>query len=303
METITKNALFSMFPFLIIRSVNSTFFTEPNLLKKFNLSDTKFCESILSPTEFTLKRSFEATFEIVKKGGYLNESDRADLCCRSFHKCGAHKHIELNYTNEQANIRHCECEYSFKNCLENLNTSSSNVLGFIHSLNTEKCYAIDHPIIECISFDAPQIEPEIDLHLQNLNAVITTVRADDDMEKVFSQQNELNSHTRNLKFGNTQELETYFRKAVNATFSAGCSTYNTFINNMENPPSVTMPESTPADDIHNAEMERTIKLKLIGDKVFRNLLKFLRPIMDVACSNQQLLTSLNNANKDDCRPN
>lgn len=81
------------------------------------------------------------------------------------------KHIELNYTNEQANIRHCECEYSFKNCLENLNTSSSNVLGFIHSLNTEKCYAIDHPVIKCISFDAPQIEPEIDLHLQNLNAV------------------------------------------------------------------------------------------------------------------------------------
>lgn len=35
------------------------------------------------------------------------------------------------------------CEYSFKNCLENLNTSSSNVLG----------------------------EPEIDLYLQNLNAV------------------------------------------------------------------------------------------------------------------------------------
>lgn len=91
METITKNILFSMFPFLIIRSVNSTFFTEPNLLKKFNLSDTKFCESILSPTEFTLKRSFEATFDSVKKGGYLIENDRVDFCCRLFHKCEAHK--------------------------------------------------------------------------------------------------------------------------------------------------------------------------------------------------------------------
>lgn len=171
METIFKNVSFSMFLFLIIRSVNSIFFTEPNLLTKFNLSDTKFCESILSPTEFTLKRSFEATFDNVKKGGYLNDSDRVDLCCRSFHKCEAHKHIELNYTNEQANIRHCECEYSFKNCLDKLNTSSSNVMGLMHSLNTEKCYAIDHPIMKCLSFDTLQIEPEIDLHLQNLNAV------------------------------------------------------------------------------------------------------------------------------------
>lgn len=165
METITKNLLFSMFLFLIFRLVNSSYFTEPNLLKKFNLRETKFCESILSPTEFTLKRSFEATFDSVKSGGYSNEIDRVDLCCRSFHKCEARKNIELNYTNEQVNIRHCECEYSFKNCLDNLNTSSSNVLGFIHSLNTEKCYVIDHPIIKCISFDALQIEPEIDLHL------------------------------------------------------------------------------------------------------------------------------------------
>lgn len=168
METKTKNVFFSLFLFLITRSVNSTFFTEPNLLKKFNLSDTKFCESILSPTEFTYKKSFEATFDDVKSGEYFNESGRVDLCCRSFHKCEAYKHIQLNYTNEEANIRHCECEYIFKNCLEHLNTSSSNVLGFIHTLNTRKCYAIDHPIIKCTSFDAPQIEPEIDLHVQNL---------------------------------------------------------------------------------------------------------------------------------------
>lgn len=160
-----------MFPFLIICSANSTFFTEPNLLKKLNLSDTKFCESILSPTEFTWKRSFEATFDNVKNGGFLYESDRIDSCCRSFHKCEAHKHIELKNITEQANIRHCECEYSFKNCLENLNTSSSNVLGFIHSLNAEKCYAIDHPIVKCISSDAPLMEPEIDLHFKDLNTV------------------------------------------------------------------------------------------------------------------------------------
>lgn len=60
---------------------------------------------------------------------------------------------------------------------------------------------------------------------------------------------------------------------------------------MENPPVVTMPESTPETDKANAEMERKIKLKMIADKTFKNLLKFLRLTMKVACSNQQLLTS------------
>lgn len=89
-----------------------------------HLSDTKICESVLLPTEFTLKRLFEDAFVSVKKGTYLNDSDHLDLCCRSLHKCEAHKHIELNYTIE-AYVRHCECEYSFQTCLENLNSSLS----------------------------------------------------------------------------------------------------------------------------------------------------------------------------------
>ena len=126
-----------LFLLLIIRSINST---ESNLLKFYenaakdlvakHLSGTKFCELILLPNEFTLKESFEATFITVKKEAYLNESDHVDPCCRSFHKCEAHKHVELNYTREKAYIRLCECEYSFQICLENLNSSLANQLGF-----------------------------------------------------------------------------------------------------------------------------------------------------------------------------
>lgn len=60
---------------------------------------------------------------------------------------------------------------------------------------------------------------------------------------------------------------------------------------MENPPVVTMPESTPETDKANAEMERTVKLQMIANKTFKNLLTFLRLTMQVACSNQQLLES------------
>lgn len=60
---------------------------------------------------------------------------------------------------------------------------------------------------------------------------------------------------------------------------------------MENPPTAVMPDSATAADIANAEMERAIKLNMLADKVFRNLLKFLRLTMKAACSHLQLLTS------------
>lgn len=79
--------------------------------------------------------------------------DDVDFCCRSLHKCDAYKHTELNkYTNEMY-IRHCDCVHSFQICLKNLNTSLSNQLAFIHSINATKCYAQDYPAIECINHE------------------------------------------------------------------------------------------------------------------------------------------------------
>lgn len=122
-------------------------------------TDTKFCASILLPTENTLKKSLDATFLNGKKGTNSEEGDHVDSCCRSLHKCDAHKHSELNYTNEW-NIRHCECVYVFRACLKNLNTSLSNRLLFIHSINATKCYAKDYPIVKCAKLEA-YLEPII----------------------------------------------------------------------------------------------------------------------------------------------
>lgn len=117
------------------------------------ISDTMFCESILSPNEKALKKSLEASFvNNVKSDTRLDEIDHLDLCCRSFYKCNSYKNIEFNYTNER-NIGHCDCEYFFRACLNNLNTTLSNEIGFIHIVNTTKCYANDYPIVKCIKFD------------------------------------------------------------------------------------------------------------------------------------------------------
>lgn len=109
-------------------------------------SGTYFCESILLPTKGTLKKSFKASF--VRS----NKIDQVDSCCRSFHKCDAHKSVEFNRTSEW-DIPHCECIYSFRTCLGHLNNSLTNKFTHIHSINTTKCYANDYPIVKCSKFD------------------------------------------------------------------------------------------------------------------------------------------------------
>lgn len=104
------------------------------------------------PTENTLKKSLESTFLHAKSNIPPTEKERVDLCCRSFHKCDAHKHAGLNQTID-LNIRHCDCLRMFRICLEKLKTPLSNELGYIYSINATKCYAKDHPIKKCIKFE------------------------------------------------------------------------------------------------------------------------------------------------------
>lgn len=81
-------------------------FFSSNLL----FSDTKYCESILSPTDYSLTKSLEATLITGNKKTYLDEKDHVDLCCRSFQKCDSYKHIELNHNQTtELHIRHCDC--------------------------------------------------------------------------------------------------------------------------------------------------------------------------------------------------
>lgn len=117
-----------------------------------SFSDTKYCQSLLLPTDYQLKKTLDSTFVPSKSGTNLNEKDQIDLCCRSLYKCNAHKQNELNQTIAW-NIRHCDCLHSYRICLKHLNTTISNKINFVYSLNTTKCYSNDHPIIKCIEFE------------------------------------------------------------------------------------------------------------------------------------------------------
>lgn len=102
-----------------------------------------FCESILLPSENSLKTSLEATLVNAKQmHSDNNDLIMLDLCCRIYHKCDAHKHKELNVSTGSYS-RHCDCENSFQSCLNRLNTSLSKEFAFIYSVNATTCYRLD----------------------------------------------------------------------------------------------------------------------------------------------------------------
>lgn len=118
------------------------------MIKFVELLGTKYCESILLPTENTLKKSLQATLSSVRNDSSLDDKNSLDSCCRSLNKCDAYETNELNSTNDRS-ILHCDCVMSFRTCLKKLNTSLSSNLAFIHSINATKCYAKDYPIVKC----------------------------------------------------------------------------------------------------------------------------------------------------------
>lgn len=104
------------------------------------------------PTEHTLKKSLLSIFLNNKNDTIVNEKYKIDVCCRSLHKCDAHRRAELNHSTDN-HISYCECVQSFQKCLRNLNQTLSNEVAFIHSLNATKCFTTIHPIIKCIKFE------------------------------------------------------------------------------------------------------------------------------------------------------
>lgn len=72
-----------------------------------------------------------------------------ERCCTSNIQCDEDKRSEMNGILMEKNIRHCDCEHEFYKCLR-----KSNYYGVVFIANdyfqkTEKCYALDHPIIKC----------------------------------------------------------------------------------------------------------------------------------------------------------
>lgn len=135
--------------FFIVDQIISTLF------QRISFPGTQFCESLLLPTERSLKNSLEAALLNANRRTHLDEEDQVDACCRSLRKCDAYKRITSNRTIDSFwKFQSCECIHLFRICLDNMNTSLSNQVAFWHSINTTNCYTNDHPIVQCIKWES-----------------------------------------------------------------------------------------------------------------------------------------------------
>lgn len=78
-----------------------------------------------------------------------NEIKIMEDCCRSNFQCDVQKRMELNNTSIDENLRHCECENKFRECLDKTNIYMISLWTEYYFMHTPKCYSIDHPKTEC----------------------------------------------------------------------------------------------------------------------------------------------------------
>lgn len=78
--------------------------------------------------------------------------EKMETCCNLNLQCDVQKRLELNKTLIDANIRHCECENKFRDCITAANWRRVANMGDNYFRTTAKCYSVDHPIIKCEEF-------------------------------------------------------------------------------------------------------------------------------------------------------
>lgn len=94
-----------------------------------------------------MKISLKRLSEIYANQKELGPNTKLDSCCRSNYQCAYWK-FQHNETNNYDSW-HCDCEYQFRRCLKQLDTSLSNELAFGRSLYIQQCVYYDYPIKQC----------------------------------------------------------------------------------------------------------------------------------------------------------
>ncbi|XP_031633959.1 uncharacterized protein LOC116347501 [Contarinia nasturtii] len=218
-----------------------------------DLKDTKYCPTILLPTEHTLKKSLDSILFNSKSGTIPNKIDRIDLCCRTLYKCNLQKTSEINQTVWY--IRHCNCVQSFQHCLKSLNTSLSNELYSTFALNATKCISNEQKIV-VVSFNASL-------------KVISEISAKMSMD-------ELEKLSKPGIFETPEQTADFIFKVLNVGSSFGCDVYQTFIDEM------LQNTITAANTYEHSEQHEYLSKSQF-------LIKLVRILLKTACDNHKII--------------
>lgn len=108
-------------------------------------SGMKFCPKIYASTSTSSNEdisSYLISFD-------SDTAKKLETCCSSNIQCDQKKRAELGSISIEEDVRHCECERKFRECISAVNVPSALWWGDFYFRHTLKCYSIDHPIVEC----------------------------------------------------------------------------------------------------------------------------------------------------------
>lgn len=116
-----------------------------NFLSVISGSGMKICPKIYASTSPSSKEDISS---------YLIEFDsntakRLETCCSSNIQCDAQTRSQLKGVTIEADVRHCECEREFRDCISSVNVPSALWWGDFYFRHTPTCYSMDHPIVKC----------------------------------------------------------------------------------------------------------------------------------------------------------
>lgn len=86
----------------------------------------------------------------------LGAECEVDMCCRDHDHCDniPAGQTKYNLTNADFFTRlNCGCDRRFRQCLRDINSTTSNRVGRIYFTLRNKCYYDDHPIVKCEAYD------------------------------------------------------------------------------------------------------------------------------------------------------
>lgn len=108
----------------------------------------KFCPQIFKVTEHDVEDGLGG-LKIEGQRYAWDTQQQMEACCNLILQCDVQKRAELNSSLVEGDIRHCECENKFHECL--IETDNIQVKGFENKyfMKTAKCYSVDHPVIKC----------------------------------------------------------------------------------------------------------------------------------------------------------
>lgn len=111
----------------------------------FSDYNMKFCPKVYKVTKYdgmtAEHRSDKLYFE--------DTVQKMEYCCNSILQCDVQKRAELNSHIIEEDIRHCECENKFSECLSIKDEPPIWSFKNVYFKKTAKCYSVDHPIIKC----------------------------------------------------------------------------------------------------------------------------------------------------------